>query len=131
MQKLGILQKINLRQFWPHEANDFTKWLSNLINTQKKTLSCAIYIRNCKELFYFLETQKDEIENIIKDNILEWLELPNNKASLIKINTQFNLDDEINWSKYFKWMIEKYQIMTDTFIKYLSKFNQNFDDNNY
>ena len=125
------LSKAQYKQYYDIFISNKYFHISFLINSKKQTLSCAIYIRNCKELFYFLEAQKDEIENIIKDNNLEWLELPSNKASLIKINTKFNLDDEINWSKHFKWMIEKYQIMTDTFIKYSSKFNQNFDDNNY
>ncbi|MDO9540793.1 MAG: hypothetical protein Q7J98_00525 [Kiritimatiellia bacterium] len=30
--KLGMLKRIDLREYWKHEARDFTKWLSEPAN---------------------------------------------------------------------------------------------------
>jgi hypothetical protein len=36
---------------------------------------------------------------------LEWLELPNKKASRIKITRKGNINNKSEWENYFEWLL--------------------------
>lgn len=80
--------------------------ISLTINSQKKLISAEIYITDDKELFGIFESNKDKIEDEIGFK-LDWLLLPNGKASRIIVTHPGDLKSEVEWEEYFKWYIEK------------------------
>ena len=57
-----------------------------------------------KETFHLFHKNKIEIDNKIKN--LEWLELPNKKASRIKKLSKQDFKKESNWNTHFAWLTE-------------------------
>ncbi|RIV18151.1 DUF4268 domain-containing protein [Fibrisoma montanum] len=47
-RRLGVLTKVDLRKIWPHEALDFTRWLSNEENIQLLCDELDIELENIK-----------------------------------------------------------------------------------
>ncbi len=92
--------------------------LSLTINSQAKQFACELYIPNNKELYAIFLQHKDEIEGLLKEK-LEWMELPEKKASRIKLSMAGDFDNEKEWSKVFEWMQEKAEEFQKVFPKYL------------
>ncbi len=88
------------------------------INSRDKQFACEIYISNNKELYIKLFSSKDVIEKELGET-LEWLELPEKKASRIKLNTSGDFDNQKEWSKTFEWMQEKAENFQKVFPRYL------------
>jgi hypothetical protein len=84
------------------------------INSQKKLISAEIYIHDDKELFGLFESNKNKIEDELGFK-LDWLLLPNGKASRIIVTHPGDLKSEVEWEKYFKWYIEKANKMKTVF----------------
>lgn len=87
------------------------------INTLSKSIGCEIYIHDSKELYYSYEQYKDKIESELGFQ-LEWLELPNKKASRIKVSTAADINNRSQWGNYFKWLKEKAEQFQQVFCKY-------------
>lgn len=88
------------------------------INSRDKQYACEIYISNNKELYTKLFENKNEIENELGDK-LEWMELPEKKASRIKLFTLGDFDNQMEWNKAFEWMQEKAENFQKVFPRYL------------
>ncbi len=88
------------------------------INSRDKQFACEIYISNNKELYTKLFNSKDTIENELGEK-LEWMELPEKKASRIKLNTTGDFDNQKEWNKTFEWMQENAENFQKVFPKYL------------
>lgn len=117
--------KLKLRKVQPQHWYDVSYGSSNshislTINTQNNQLGCEIYIPNSKETFEYLKTQKENIEKEIGSK-LEWMDLPEKKASRIKIVGEGNIENEEKWTDYFKWMISKAENFHTVFSKYKMK----------
>ena len=48
MKKLGLLEKVNLRDIWKHEALDFTQWMSKSENISLLLDEISITAENIK-----------------------------------------------------------------------------------
>lgn len=91
--------------------------ISLTINTLSKLIGCEIYIPDSKELYYSYEQYKDDIENELGFS-LEWMELPNKKASRIKVSTEADVNKRSKWENYFEWLIEMAEKFQEVFYKY-------------
>ena len=114
--------KLRLRKTYPQHWYDISIGCSKAhialsINTQKNQIACELYIDNSKELFHGLINHKKEIENEL-DEQLDWQELPNRKASRIKLIKNAVIEDESNWPDYFKWLKMQAEIFHKVFLKY-------------
>lgn len=92
--------------------------ISLTINTQNNRLGCEIYIPNSKELYHKIHDQKENIESDLGTE-LEWMALPNKKASRIKSSIQLNIKDREHWTEAFDWMKKSAESFRTTFSKYV------------
>jgi len=100
---------IKLRKTYPQHWYDISFGRSDChialtVNSQTKEIGCEIYIPDAKETFHLFYKNKIEIDNKIKN--LEWLELPNKKASRIKKLSKQDFKKESNWNTHFAWLTE-------------------------
>ena len=108
--------KLRLRKAYPQHWYDISFGTSGVhisltINTQSNLLGCEIYISDSKEIFNKFHLSKANIENELGEQ-LEWMELPEKKASRIKFSHKADLSDVSQWEKHFEWLkvsAEKFQ----------------------
>ncbi|TDX48865.1 DUF4268 domain-containing protein [Orenia marismortui] len=113
---------ISFRKPYPQHWYDVSFGSSNAhialtVNTQKDEIACEIYISDSKETYFSYLEHKDTIESNIGSE-LEWYELPEKKASRIKLTKEFILDNKEKWEEAFIWFIEKVRLFQDEFSKY-------------
>ncbi|ORU00082.1 hypothetical protein D081_1176 [Anaerovibrio sp. JC8] len=90
-----------------------------VLQIQKRNeLDVEIYINDDKSLFYTLFKNKEQIEQEIGME-LEWLELPNKKASRVLIKKNVNYDDKTQWAGQFEWLIDVMIKMKKAVKKYI------------
>ncbi|BBW92109.1 hypothetical protein PS1M3_21960 [Pseudoalteromonas sp. PS1M3] len=92
------------------------------LNSQTNQLGCEIYISDSKDIYYGLETNKDEIESKLNEK-LEWEALPDKKASRIKLYTNGELKKQDNWEEYHHWLCEKALDFQNVFGKAVKNIN--------
>jgi hypothetical protein len=88
------------------------------VNTMQQELGCELYIPNDKALYNELKKSEHEIEREIGEK-LEWMALPEKKASRIKIVKPADFDKDEEWENYFSWLKEKGELFEKVFPKYL------------
>ena len=89
------------------------------INSPKNFFTCDIYIPDNKDLYQEFLSKKDLIESELSEK-MEWMELPNKKASRIRLSYPGSFEDEKKWEIYFSWLLavaEKFKVV---FPKYIS-----------
>lgn len=78
----------------------------SLLSKDKKIV-CELHIPNNKDLYLYLEENKNEIESLFGEKLI-WKELKNKKASRIIIQRDnFNLFENTNWKNDFDWFEDK------------------------
>ncbi|HEV7423721.1 MAG TPA: DUF4268 domain-containing protein [Candidatus Paceibacterota bacterium] len=88
------------------------------VNSRDEVFTCDIYIPDNKELFQHFFENKDKIEMDLSET-LEWMELPNKKASRIRLSYPGNFEDESKWEIYFSWLLavaEKFKVVFPKYI---------------
>ena len=78
--------------------------LSLTIRLRNGDLGCELYLKteNAKELFHALRRDRKAIESDLGE--LEWIELPNNKASRIVVRAPYDISDRTVWPKAHIWL---------------------------
>lgn len=92
--------------------------ISLVMNTRESLMVCQIWISNNKELFQKLYSHRKEIESELKTT-LEWMELPEKKASRIILTNPAEIESTKDWESYFEWLISKSEEFQKVFIKYI------------
>ncbi|MBT9546262.1 MAG: DUF4268 domain-containing protein [Candidatus Sericytochromatia bacterium] len=115
--------KIKLRKAYAQHWYDvsFGSSLAHItltINSQSNQITCELYITDSKPLFYELSLHKSDIESKLGYS-LSWEELPNKKASRIKITNSVDFLTVEKWSEYHKWMCENAIKFQNVFSKYV------------
>ena len=106
-------------QHWTNISIGSSECLISLtINSRDKQFGCEIYISNNKELYRHFFEKRYEIESELNEK-LEWMELPDKKASRIKISNVGDFDNETEWTKYFEWMQEKAEKFKKVFPRFI------------
>lgn len=114
--------KLKLRKVFPQHWFDIsfgssTAHISLTLNTQKDQIGCEIYIPDSKETYKVFHDNKEQIEGIIGES-LEWMELPEKKASRIKLVRDSKLADESLWPQYFEWLKKQAEEFSKCFSSY-------------
>ena len=92
------------------------------VNSREDLLGCEIYINRNKDLFNFLQQQKDAIEKEIGEKA-EWVDAA--VASRIKIQKQVpGVFEQSKAENYFAWLYEKTLLFQKVFGKYLRVFKE-------
>ncbi len=110
------LRKTNPQHWYDIPIDRKDCYISLTVNSQKKEIACEIYIPNSKKTFHKFNENKIIIDNEIGK--LEWMELPEKKASRIKkvIKGDFTIKEENK--KQFKWLAETALKFQEVFNKY-------------
>lgn len=121
--------KIKLRKAYPQHWYDISFGFSNAyitlsVNSQSEQMTCEIYIPDSKKLFLFLHEQKEDIEKDLSEKLI-WDELPDKKASRIKLIVNGDLFNHANWKQYHMWMLDKATNFRNVFEKYMKNLQLN------
>ena len=114
--------KLRLRRAYPQHWYDISygnskSHITLIVDTQNKAVRCEIYIPDSKEMYQKYFENKDQIENELNEK-LEWLELPDKKASRIVLTKKADVTNENDWENQFKWLMEKAESFSKVFGKY-------------
>lgn len=128
--------EINLKERKPLKLNYYNIKLSNVkkslahlslkINTQKKHILTQIWIKNNNELFEYLFTNKETIEEELGFELF-WRNKENNKSSTIGIRRNIDSIKKDNWDEYIKWHID----MGEKFNKVFAPIIKEFENEHY
>lgn len=92
------------------------------MNTQKKSIRIEVWISDSKELYDYLESQKEDIENELGYS-LDWERLDHRKASYIAISKKIDINKEENWEESINWHLEKAVEFYNVFSMRIKDFN--------
>jgi hypothetical protein len=88
------------------------------IRSKEGIFGVEIYISDNKDLYAQLFQNKEAIERDLGEN-LEWMELPEKKASRIRISLPGDFNDQAKWETYFSWILGVAEKFQSVFPKYL------------
>lgn len=90
------------------------------INSRENLLGCELYINTEKDLFYYLQERRSEIEKNIGQEV-EWIEA--SVARRIKIKEEVKeLFDPDTWDGQFEWLFTKMTLFRRLFPKYIREY---------
>lgn len=119
--------KLKLRKTSPQHWYDISfgsaeAHITLTVNTRQSLIGCEIYISESKPLYKYFESHKEEIEQALGTK-LEWLELPEKKASRIKINTSADIAEKEKQTEMFEWLLVKAEIFFQVFSKHAKQYS--------
>ncbi len=122
----GFLQKFRLKnpgyRSWYNLAIGSSKCsLSMNVNTQTNEQRVEFYIGNDQPFYEFLEEQKEVIQSQI-DIPVEWMPLPNKKASRVRVQRTVPILDEATKADQFDWFIRYTTLFYDIFKPYVEQW---------
>jgi len=92
--------------------------ISLVMNTRDVLIGCRIWISDSKDTYKKLYEQRDTIEKELGEK-LEWLELPDTKASRIQLNHEIDVNDPDQWERCFEWTLKQAEKFYLVFSKHL------------
>jgi hypothetical protein len=119
---------IRLRKPWPRHWYNISFGFSQAhielsINSQTEKASCFLYIPKNKDLFYYLQKYKNEIDEQF-DYKLHWAELIGKKASKISIFTDAYLNKTDNWEDIYQWYVKNILLLQKIFSYYVKDYKK-------
>ena len=96
---------------------------ASILNTQQSVNDIELYIDDCKDFYRYLFLNREEIEKVIGLTLV-WQELPDKKASRIKISRKaadFSYD---SWEEQFEWMAETLLMFRKAFGSYIKEYKK-------
>lgn len=88
------------------------------IRSKENLFGVELYISDNKDLYAHLFQNKEAIEQELSES-LEWMELPEKKASRIRISYPGDFNDQTKWETYFGWILGVAEKFQTVFPKYL------------
>jgi len=113
-------------QHWCDIAIGTSKgYLSLVIDTRQSLVSAAFYSANDpdKKIFQHLSSKKEAIEKEMGTPLV-WMELPDKKASRIKIEKQIEVTNKSQWQAAFEFLREEAEKIQRIFPKYLKDLDE-------
>jgi hypothetical protein len=111
------LRKANPQHWYFISLGNSNMHISLTVNTRDNLLGCEIYLPDSQETYKKLSENKDKIENELQEK-LEWQELPNKKASRIKISKKADISNIDEWDECFEWLKKQAESFQNVFSKY-------------
>ena len=113
--------KLKLRKPRPQHWYDIsigssTAHVALTINSVEDIVTCELYIPHSKELFNSLYADREKIEAELGEKP-DWMELPERKASRIRIAHKADTDDPAKWEEYFAWLLQEAEKFHKVFSK--------------
>jgi len=116
-------ENIGFRKPYPQNWYDVSIGVSDAhisltVNTREEEIACEIYIPDSPDTFNMFFENKNKIESEIEES-LDWQELPEKKASRIKLIKKYSITNEDDWSEAFDWMIRHVELFEKVFSQYI------------
>ncbi len=126
-ERLEDLTEFNARkpnpQHWYNLAiGSSLAHISLTVNTLKKEIRIETWISDNKDLYDYLESQKEVIEKELGYS-LNWERLDDKKASRISISKKIDINKEENWDEAIDWHLEKAVEFYNVFSMRIKDFN--------
>jgi hypothetical protein len=118
------LRKVHPQHWYDISLGSSLAGLSLTVNTDENLIACEIYIRNSKELYRYLESKKEFIETQLGEELI-WMELPDKKASRIKISTEGDIYHKETLTEQLEWLLVHAQKLYTVFNNQIKLFNKN------
>ena len=115
-------RKANPQHWYNLALGSILAHISLNMNTQKKGIRIEVWISDSKELYDYLESQKEDIENELGYS-LNWERLDHRKASYIAISKKIDINKEENWEESINWHLEKAVEFYNVFSMRIKDFN--------
>jgi len=114
------IRKAHPQHWYNISAGISESHVSLVMNTQANRFECQLYIPDNKDMFLGLIKYRSEIHDEIGKE-LEWMELPDKKASRIKAtyDVKYNVADKEYWQESFKWLKVSAESFLQIFPKYI------------
>lgn len=116
------LRKAHPQHWYDISVGSSLAGLSLTVNTDDNLIACELYIKNSKQLFKFLESNKEFIEAKLDERLI-WMELMEKKASRIKISTPGDISNIALWDDHFEWLLSQAQKFYVVFGKQIKIFS--------
>lgn len=115
-------RKANPQHWYDISCGNSKAYLSLTIDSQNKSIATGVYIPDNKELYFYLEAKKAEIELELGFQ-MEWLPLQNKKASRVYFK-QENIDifNPIKRVEYYEWLKVNSEKIQKIFFKCINNF---------
>lgn len=111
------------RMFYDISLGNSQAQISLNIYSKSNQISCEIYIPDSKELFHALKERKEAIHQELGEQMI-WLELPERKASRIRLFYEGSVSNTEKWEEYFAWLLHKIENFKRVFLKHISEINK-------
>lgn len=126
-ERLEDLTEFNARKPNPQHWYDLAigsslAHISLTVNTLKKEIRIETWISDNKDLYDYLESQKEVIEKELGYS-LNWERLDDKKASRISISKKIDINKEENWDEAIDWHLEKAVEFYNVFSMRIKDFN--------
>lgn len=126
-ERLEDLTEFNARKPYPQHWYDLAigsslAHISLTVNTLKKEIRIETWISDNKDLYDYLESQKEVIEKELGYS-LNWERLDDKKASRISISKKIDINKEENWDEAIDWHLEKAVEFYKVFSMRIKDFN--------
>jgi hypothetical protein len=108
------LRKARPRHWYDISAGSSNWHIALTLNSSAKKMACEVYIGEDEDLFRKFHSYKDTVEQHLGSD-LEWMELPERKASRIKQSAPCDLSQENRWPEYFAWLLYRAESFRKTF----------------
>lgn len=92
--------------------------LGLVILSQENAFCVDFYIPDNKELFQKISRYKDDIEAELGEKAI-WMDLPNRKASRVRVLRSGSFEDMTKWEDAFKWILSEAEKFHRVFPKYI------------
>ena len=100
--------------------------ISFTVDTRQTKIGTEFYSSNDpdKRIFNHLQEKKQEIEKEMGSGELLWMELPNKKASRVKIEKNIDITDKRQWNTAFEFFKEEGEKIQKIFPKHLKDIDE-------
>ncbi len=119
--------KLRLQRTYPQHWTNISigssdAHLALTLNSKENLFGVELYIPKNKELYSQLFQHKNDIEKDLNEGSLEWMELPEKKASRVRVSYPGDFNEEGKWEVYFGWLLTVAEKFHKVFPEYLKDF---------
>lgn len=118
------LHKPQPRMFYDIKFGSSEAQISLNVYIKENKISCEIYIPDSKELFHSLKLKQEIIHQELGEKLV-WLELPEKKASRIRLFYEGNIANIEKWEEYFNWLLHSIENFQKVFSKHITEIRLN------
>lgn len=121
--KILKARKPRAQHWYDLSIGSFDAHIGLTINSRESEIACELYVKEDKDLYYFLEQKKEIIEKEL-DCKLIWMPLEGKKASRIKVVREADILNSEDWSTYIDWMKNSAESFYKVFGKFIKKYKK-------